>query len=172
MGAYVYAASPADGSILRIDASANVTVFSTGYSLPTGLATDGTDLFVAESGKNAITKLVVASTSRSLLLGSSGSYGYNHGETDVSGTPASSVLLNNPTGLAYSTGSLWISDTNNNRIRRYDIAQAKAFTPIGTGKPGSAPDYGSAALSSPLRYPVGCAVLSTGSQNGLVFAEA
>jgi sugar lactone lactonase YvrE len=69
------------------------------------------------------------------------------------GGAASSALLSGPTGIAVGTeGTVFVSDTGNNRVRAID-SEGTIVTIAGTGVPGLFGDGGSAAkaeLSAPL----------------------
>jgi sugar lactone lactonase YvrE/predicted small lipoprotein YifL len=71
--------------------------------------------------------------------------------------------LDFPSGVAVdATGSLFIADTRNHRIRKVDAATGLITTVVGTGEFGSAGD-GGAAASAELGGPAGIAVDATGN---------
>ena len=79
---------------------------------PTGVAVDtASNLYIADAYNNRIRKVssgVIATVAGTATQGYSGDNG-----------PASSAQLNNPTGVAVdAAGSLYIADSNNNRVRR------------------------------------------------------
>ncbi|MBM3270494.1 MAG: hypothetical protein FJZ01_22900 [Candidatus Sericytochromatia bacterium] len=85
------------------------------FSSPKGLTitNDNATLYVADSGNNAIRKVVVASTGVTTLAGSTaGAAGFTNGF----GTAA---RFSNPTGLSLADdGNLYIADTDNHAIRK------------------------------------------------------
>jgi trimeric autotransporter adhesin len=77
------------------------------------------------------------------------------------GGPATSAQLSSPLGVAVdSTGSLYIVDSVNNRIRK--VSGGVITTVAGNGTPGFSGD-GGPATSAELRYPSDVAVDSTGN---------
>ena len=69
------------------------------------------------------------------------------------GGPAAAALLDLPGGLAVDTdGTLYVSDTGNNRIRAVDPGTGDIFTLAGTGSAGTDGDGGPAPLAE-LREP-------------------
>ncbi|MBU2008401.1 MAG: hypothetical protein KJ624_00905 [Chloroflexi bacterium] len=68
------------------------------------------------------------------------------------GGPATAAQLSGPVGLALDSGSLYIADGGNNRVRRVDLATGTITTFAGTGEGGYGGDGGpatAAQLSSP-----------------------
>lgn len=70
------------------------------------------------------------------------------GATDATGT---SARFKNPFGVAYKGGSLYITDTDNYRIRRMVISSAAVTTVAGTGSSGSADGNGTSASFGRMR---------------------
>jgi len=75
---------------------------------------------------------------------------------------ATSATFGSPGGIAYDpvTASLYIADTNNQRIRK--VQGGVITTVVGTGTAGSAGD-GGPAISAQLSYPIGVAVDGAGN---------
>ena len=114
--------------------------------LPTGLALDATGaLYIADTSNARIQEVAPGTTTVSTVAGN-GHSGYGG-----DGGPATSAMLNSPTGVAVnSLGDLFISDTLNNRIRQ--VHGGTISTYAGTGTQGFSGDGGpatSAELSSP-----------------------
>lgn len=83
------------------------------------------------------------------------------------GGAATAAQLNSPTGLAVdATGTLYIADTGNQRVRR--VAAGIITTVAGTGSPGYSGD-GAAATAAQLDGPAG---LSLDSSGNLYIADA
>ena len=101
------------------------------FCLPTGITTDGTNLYVADAGYNTIRQIVIASGLVSTLAGRVGV----PGSSDGSGA----AQFNSPTGITTDGTNLYLSDTANNTIRKIVIASVAVSTIAGTaGDSGSA----------------------------------
>src|SRR5512143_4271672 len=110
------------------------------FHTPSGITTDGTNLYVADTGNNTIRKIDIASGLVSTLTGSAGL----PGSTDGTGTAAT---FHTPYGIATDGTSLFVADTGNSTIRKIDIASGLVSTLTGSaGLPGSANGTGPAAL--------------------------
>ena len=136
------------GGIGNADGTGSMARF---YS-PAGVVVDGTgNIYVADANNNTIRKVTVAGgvTTLAGLAGVSGN-------TDGSGTAA---RFNQPYGLAVDTaGNLYVSDSNNSRIRK--VTPAGVVTTLAGGSYGSADGTGTAAQFA---YPRGLAVDSAGN---------
>ncbi|WP_414661132.1 immunoglobulin domain-containing protein [Horticoccus sp. 23ND18S-11] len=116
----------------------NATGTAARFSSPNQIASDGTNLFVADTANNAIRQIVIS--------------------TGVVSTFASG--LSAPTGVAVDAGgNVYVSDTGNNVIKRYNSGGTLTLT-IGTGTAGS---LNSTLLLSTFHSPQGIAVKSDGS---------
>jgi len=105
------------------------------FAQPSGLTSDGTTLFVADSEGSAIRAVPFEQSGRvATLVGLTGTL-FDFGDRDGIG---SEVRLQHPLGVAYDDGKLYVADTYNNRIKVIDIADRRCRTLAGTGKPGSA----------------------------------
>jgi uncharacterized protein (TIGR03437 family) len=92
------------------------------------------------------------------------------GECGYRGDPSNALdaLFQFPRGFALdSSGMLYISDTDNNRIRRLNPATGIVTTLAGTGQPGYAGN-GTSALQAWMSSPLG---LATDSKGGVYFAD-
>lgn len=114
------------------------------FSGPRGIATDGTSLYVADTGNHTIRKVAIADGSASTIAGSAGT----PGSADGTGAAA---RFNAPAGLLLAAGQLYIADSGNNTIRRLDVGTNAVMTIAGTaGVAGSTDATGlSATFSSP-----------------------
>lgn len=121
---------------------------------PGGLAYDAArDLFIADSARHQVIEIAVGGdTSVIAGTGTQGSSG--------DGGPASAAQLNSPSSVAVAPdGTLYIADTNNNRIRA--VQNGSISTVAGTGTPGYSGD-GGAASSAKLNHPIALALDSMG----------
>jgi sugar lactone lactonase YvrE len=133
-----------------------------GFDMPSGVAfgADGT-VFVSDYAGNVVRRIdpatgiitTVAGTGPDLLLG---------GAFSGDGGPAVKAALNAPNGIALGPdGSLYIADSQNQRIRRVD-RNGIISTVAGTGERGFAGDGGPAS-SAELWNPQGVAVDAAGN---------
>ncbi|MBI4826463.1 MAG: hypothetical protein HY807_08585 [Nitrospirae bacterium] len=109
------------------------------FNQPTGITTDGTNLYVAEKENHTIRKIVIATGVVTTLAGTAGT----SGTTDGTGTAA---LFNQPRGLVTNGTNLYVTDWNNHTIRKIVIATGVVTTFAGTaGTSGAADGTGAAA---------------------------
>jgi sugar lactone lactonase YvrE len=119
--------------------STNGAGASAGFWNPAGITTDGTNLYVADSGNNTIRKVAIAFGNVTTLAGSAG----NAGSTNGAGSAAS---FNNPQGITTDGANLYVADSGNNTIRKVVIATGVVTTLAGSaGNPGSTDGTGGAA---------------------------
>jgi len=112
------------------------------FSIPRGITTDGTNLFVADTNNNTIRKVVIATGVVTTLAG----YAGIRGATDGTGQAA---RFNNPEGIATDGTYLFVADSLNHTIRKVVIATGAVTTLAGNpGKSGAADGVGGAALFS------------------------
>ena len=110
------------------------------FNRPSGITTDGTNLYVTDSGNHIIRKIVIATGEVTTLAGTAGS----SGSVDGTGTGA---LFNNPLGVASDINDVYVADSGNNTIRKIVIATGEVTTLAGTaGSSGSADGTGTAAF--------------------------
>ena len=102
-----------------------------GFDYPQGITTDGTNLFVADSGNCTIRKIVVATGVVTTIAGKAGVYGSDDGTGDA----ASFVY---PSGITTDGTSLFVTDQYNFTIRKIVIS-----TGVVTTIAGKAGVYGS-----------------------------
>lgn len=108
------------------------------FRKPYGIATDGSSLYVSDSGNNKIRKINIATGEVTTLAGSGAS-----GSIDGVGTRASFA---NPSGLTIDKGNLYVADTRNSKIRKIVTSTGVVSTLAGSGM-GTALD-GSAKRAS------------------------
>jgi hypothetical protein len=128
--------------------------------LPSGVAVDGAgNLFIADSHHNRVREVFAAGANAGTIttVAGDGSAGY-----DGTATVAKATSLNQPGGVAIDgAGNLYIADTNNNVIRKVNLATGTISTVAGTGAPGYTGD-GALATSASLNSPEGAAVDAAG----------
>jgi sugar lactone lactonase YvrE len=104
------------------------------FAQPSGLATDGKRLFVADSEASAIRAVDLPAAGgnvRTLVFGDL----FDFGDRDGPGTTA---RLQHPLGVAYADGILYIADTYNHKLKQLDLASGVVSTlPLAGG--GAAP---------------------------------
>ncbi len=110
------------------------------FNLPFGITSDGTNLYVADTGNSTIRKIVISTGVVSTLAGSAGV----SGSTDGTGTAAT---FHTPYGVATDGTTLFVADTGNNTIRKIDIASEAVTTFVGSAGTSSSTDgIGAAAF--------------------------
>jgi hypothetical protein len=112
--------------------SSNGTGPAASFSIPFGITTDGTNLYVADTDNNTIRQIVIATGAVTTLAGTAGTIGSANGTG-----PAAS--FNSPNGITTDGTNLYVADTRNSIIRKIVISTAAVTTLAGTaGSPGSA----------------------------------
>lgn len=95
------------------------------FAQPSGLATDGKDLFVLDSETSSVRKIDLASGMVTTLVG----HGlFVFGDKDGDGDKA---RLQHPIGLAWADGALYVADTYNSKIKRVDPNSGETKTLAG-----------------------------------------
>lgn len=109
------------------------------FKSPRGITTDGTNLYVADTGNNSIRKIVIATGVVTTIAGSSGISGSNDGT-------GSTARFTGPWGITLSGPYLFVVDLYNSTIRKIVISTGVVSTIAGSpGIQGSADGTGSAA---------------------------
>jgi len=110
------------------------------FNNPCGIATDGTDLYIADTENHTIRKLSPSAGAVTTIAGSPGT----SGSSDGTGTAA---LFNMPFDVAYMSGSIFVADYGNHTIRRIVLSTGAVTTLAGSaGVSGSSDGTGSGAL--------------------------
>jgi hypothetical protein len=123
--------------------SSNGTGTSASFNQPSGITTDGTNLFLAEHNNNLIRKIVISTGVVTTLAGTGSS-----GSANGTGTSAS---FNNPYGITTDGTNLYVGDTFNHLIRQIVISTGVVTTLAGTGSSGTANGTGtSASFNNPI----------------------
>src|SRR6185312_16894309 len=103
-----------------------------GFAQPSGMATDGKKLYIADSESNIIREIDLAGSTVKTLVGGDL---FEFGDVDGSGDD---VRLQHPLGLLTFGDKLLIADTYNHKIKQLDPKKETVSTLFGTGKPGQA----------------------------------
>jgi uncharacterized alkaline shock family protein YloU len=122
--------------------STNGTGTAASFNGPTGVTTDGTNLYIGDSNNHMIRKIVISTGVVTTVAGSTTS-----GSANGTGTAAS---FNTPVGLTNDGTNLYISDLANNMIRKIVISTGVVTTVAGSTTSGSANGTGTAAS---FKYP-------------------
>ena len=102
--------------------STDATGASALFNTPSGIVSDGTNLFVADSGNHTIRKIVIATGAVTTLAGSAGSAG------SADGTGAA-ARFNVPIGLTIdNAGNLYVTDQNYTKVRKVDTSTGAVTT--------------------------------------------
>jgi len=114
-------------------------VLEAGFAQPSGMATDGKKLYVADAESNIIREIDLAGRSVKTLVGGDL---FEFGDVDGNGDD---VRLQHPLGLLTYGDKILIADTYNHKIKELDPKAEKVKSLLGTGKPGqsdgSAPSF-------------------------------
>jgi DNA-binding beta-propeller fold protein YncE len=123
------------GTVTTVAGTANIggTEDGTGsaahFNNPTQIATDGTSLYVADSGNNSIRRITLADFKVKTIAGQSGTSGKTEGGADKS-------LFTGPRGIAVDKKAIYVADTGNDIIRMIDISSLQTSKLAGTGEEG------------------------------------
>lgn len=97
---------------------------------PSGLATDGKRLYVADSEVSAIRGVSLETGSVETLIGKGL---FEFGDRDG---PFEKARLQHPLGVAWRDGKLFVADTYNHRVKIIDLKKKTSAAFLGTGRPG------------------------------------
>ena len=124
-----------NGTVTTIAGTANISGTEDGtgsaahFNLPTQIATDGTALYVADSGNSTIRRITLADMKVKTVAGQAGTTGKTDGGVDKS-------LFNGPRGVAVDKKAIYVADTGNDIIRKIDISSLQTSILAGTGEEG------------------------------------
>ena len=137
--------SKSTGTVTTLAGTAGVSGANDGvgvaalFSNPKGITTDGTNLYVADSGSSTIRKIAIGTGQVTTFAGTAGA----SGSADGTGP---SARFGAPEGITTDGTNLYVADTWNGTIRRIDISTAAVTTLAGSPMVfGSADGIGSAA---------------------------
>ena len=99
---------------------------------PSGLTTDGSLLYVADSEASAVRAIDPrpGGTIRTIV----GEGLFEFGDQD--GVGPANVRLQHPLGVTWLDGAIYVADSYNHKVKRLDPASAECRTAFGTGEPG------------------------------------
>jgi sugar lactone lactonase YvrE len=122
---------------------------ATFYS-PGGVTTDGTNLYVADTGNSTIRKVVIATGEVTTLSGTAGIFGHSDNVMGSGGT-----TFNAPFGITTDGTNLYVADTINHEIRKVTISTGAVTTlagwwPLRGGYQDSTPVQSLALFDTPL----------------------
>ncbi|MGV0028578.1 thioredoxin-like domain-containing protein [Phormidesmis priestleyi] len=102
------------------------------FAQPSGIATNGKSLFVADSEISSIRSISLDIPEVKTVCGSGDLYGFG----DVDGI-GEAVRLQHCIGITFAEGGLWIADTYNHKIKRVNPTSGFCQTILGDGNPGN-----------------------------------
>jgi DNA-binding beta-propeller fold protein YncE len=105
---------------------------SAALAQPSGITTDGTKLYVADSEVSAVRSVDFRNDGDVRTIVGEGLFEFG----DIDGV-GPSVRLQHPVGIAFHDGVLYVADTYNHKIKRIDPRTRRSDTFIGTGKAGA-----------------------------------
>jgi hypothetical protein len=106
------------------------SLLEAGFAQPSGIASDGRHLYVADSESNIIRAIDIAKGEVETLVGGDL---FEFGDTDGTGDD---VRLQHPLGVLAVGDKILIADTYNHKIKELDVKQRSVKTFLGRGKPG------------------------------------
>ena len=106
------------------------SLLEAGFAQPSGVASDGSHLYVADSESNIIRAIDIAKGEVETLVGGDL---FEFGDTDGTGDD---VRLQHPLGVLAVGDKILIADTYNHKIKELDVKQRSVKTLLGRGKPG------------------------------------
>lgn len=95
------------------------------FDFPEGIATDGENIFIADSGSHTVRKMVISTGAVTTVAGAA----YIPGATDC--TVGGGAAFNFPSGITTDGTNLYVADTNNHSIRKIVISTGATTTIAG-----------------------------------------
>ena len=149
------------------DGTGTAALFSGPTSIVFQQQNSTADVFVSDTGNNAIRSISQTTVGQTLTLAGNGSAGYADGTGPVNKTGiGGTARFNSPHGLATMNNSnvIFVADTNNNAIRRVDVtgttASVTTIAGLGPSSPGTTD--GNATIAK-FNKPEGLSVDSAGN---------
>lgn len=99
------------------------------FNLPTQIASDGSSLFITDSGNSTIRRLTLSDN----IVKTIGGQAQQNGKDDG---PASKSTFSGPRGIATDGKFVYVADTGNNVVRKIDLSTLETKTIAGTGEEG------------------------------------
>ncbi len=123
-------------------------IASAAFAQPSGLATDGHNLFVADSEVSALRSISLVPDKHNVhsIVGEGL---FEFGDVDGRGNE---VRLQHCLGVSYADGKLYVADTYNNKIKVCDPKSRAVKAIAGTGKPGDADGAGKPDADKPAKF--------------------
>jgi hypothetical protein len=109
--------------------STDGTGTSARFDSPRGITTDGTNLYVSDTGNHRIRKIVIDNGTVTTLAGSSSGF--------LDNATGTSARFNNPMGITTDGTNLYVADYDNHRIRKIVISTGVVTTLAGGSSSGS-----------------------------------
>lgn len=136
------------------EACINDAIASCAFAQPSGITTDGQELFVADSEVSTIRAVGLGDRAQvRTVVGSGELFGF--GDLDSEGFD---VRLQHCLGVEYAQGLLWVADTYNHKIKQIDLNTSSCKTVLGDGTPGYQDGEG---MRSRLYEPSGLSALNS-----------
>lgn len=101
------------------------------FAQPSGLTSDGKQLFVADSEGSTVRVVPFDSNGEVRTLVGLTNTLFDFGDKDGTGQE---VRLQHPLGVAWADGELYVADTYNNKIKAIDVAKKSCRTVAGNGR--------------------------------------
>ena len=98
---------------------------------PSGLASDGENIFFADSETSSLRLMLMKTKQVDTLVGK-GLFDFG----DIVG-PATRARFQHCLGVAYHNGMVFVADSYNNKIKLYDVKKKAVANLFGSGEPGS-----------------------------------
>lgn len=133
----VYAGTGHEG---RVDGSPHEAAFAQ----PSGIASDGKRLYVADSEVSAVRCIDLVNNARVSTLG--GGDLFDFGDEDGLGED---VRLQHPLGIAVVNKTVYVADTYNHKIKAIDLPTGEFRTYLGTGRAGKNLEKGAVEFYEP-----------------------
>ena len=113
------------------------TTASANFAQPSGLATDGQNLFVADSEVSGLRVITGIGGNAPAVRSIVGQGLFEFGDKDGRGT---AVRLQHCLGISYAGGHLYVADTYNNKIKICEPRNRSVHLLVGSHKPGDSDD--------------------------------
>ncbi|WP_337177144.1 thioredoxin-like domain-containing protein [Paludisphaera sp.] len=135
----IYAFDPDSGTVRRFAGSGYENIRdgspeAAQFAQPSGLATDGESLYIADSEVSGVRVITGIQTVAPRVGRVVGKGLFDFGDRD--GTGPEEVRLQHCLGLAFADGKLYIADTYNNKVKVCDPKEASVATFLGDVKSG------------------------------------
>jgi DNA-binding beta-propeller fold protein YncE len=114
----------------RAEARLDGKIQESAFAQPSGIVSDGKNLFVADAESNIIREIDFQKETVETLVGGDL---FEFGDLDGAGDD---VRLQHPLGVALYDGKILIADTYNHKIKQLDTEKRMVTTFLGTGKSG------------------------------------